>query len=162
MSTKRVTFGDAEFVAAIESGSKPSVTVDGVTVRLIEEIGPGEILAEIDGRQAVVLFRNDRDTVEMVVDGERWEATVTDAAAARRGRAREHSMAAPMPGLVLKVLVSAGDRVSRGDPLLVLEAMKMEHQIRAPRDGRVAAVRCSAGELVQPGTDLIELEEEAS
>jgi biotin carboxyl carrier protein len=54
-------------------------------------------------------------------------------------------------------LVSAGDVVTKGQPLLILEAMKMEHVIAAPLDGRVSAVNCSEGELVQPGIDLIEL-----
>jgi 3-methylcrotonyl-CoA carboxylase alpha subunit len=66
-------------------------------------------------------------------------------------------MSAPMPGVVLKILVSAGDVVTKGQPLLILEAMKMEHVIAAPFDGRVSAVNCSEGELVQPGVDLIEL-----
>jgi 3-methylcrotonyl-CoA carboxylase alpha subunit len=66
-------------------------------------------------------------------------------------------MSAPMPGAVLKILVSAGDVVKKGQPLLILEAMKMEHVIAAPHDGRVSAVNCSEGELVQPGVDLIEL-----
>ena len=55
------------------------------------------------------------------------------------------------------LLNNIGDVVTRGQPLLILEAMKMEHAIAAPRDGRVSAVNCSEGELVQPGVDLIEL-----
>ncbi len=66
-------------------------------------------------------------------------------------------MSAPMPGLVLKILVREGDVVSKGAPLLVLEAMKMEHQIVAPYDATVSAVNCTEGELVQPGLDLVEL-----
>jgi 3-methylcrotonyl-CoA carboxylase alpha subunit len=63
-----------------------------------------------------------------------------------------------MPGAVLKIFVAKGDVVSKGAPLLILEAMKMEHQIVAPRDGRVRAVNCAEGELVQPGIDLIDFE----
>jgi len=62
-----------------------------------------------------------------------------------------------MPGVVLKILASKGQQVTRGAPLLILEAMKMEHVISAPRDGTVAAINCEEGELVQPGSDLIEL-----
>jgi biotin carboxyl carrier protein len=47
--------------------------------------------------------------------------------------------------------------VTKGTPLIILEAMKMEHQIVATRDGKITAIRCSEGELVQPGTDLIEM-----
>jgi len=73
---------------------------------------------------------------------------------------RDHSMAAPMPGIVLKVLVKAGDSVTKGAPLVILEAMKMEHQIVAPRDGVVKAIHCVEGELVQPGVELITLNDE--
>jgi 3-methylcrotonyl-CoA carboxylase alpha subunit len=66
-------------------------------------------------------------------------------------------MAAPMPGVVLKILVAKGDVVVKGAPLVVLEAMKMEHQIVATHDGTVSAVNCREGELVQPGIDLVEL-----
>ena len=62
-----------------------------------------------------------------------------------------------MPGLVLKILAKQGDVVSKGAPLVVLEAMKMEHQIVAPKDGTVVKVNCVEGELVQPGVDLVEL-----
>ena len=67
-----------------------------------------------------------------------------------------------MPGVVTRVLVQAGDRVAKGQPLLALEAMKMEHVIRAPRDGRVAKVAAAAGEMVNGGVALIELDEEGA
>jgi 3-methylcrotonyl-CoA carboxylase alpha subunit len=75
-----------------------------------------------------------------------------------RGRTASDELSAPMPATVAKVLVQSGARVSRGDTLLMLEAMKMELPIRAPRDGVITAVHCQQGELVQPGTPLLELE----
>ena len=69
---------------------------------------------------------------------------------------------APMPGLVQAVDVSAGARVSVGDRLAVLEAMKMEHSLTAPRDGVVAEVLVSPGAQVEAGAALIRLEEEAA
>jgi biotin carboxyl carrier protein len=66
-------------------------------------------------------------------------------------------MSAPMPGVVLKILMQVGDEVTKGTPLLILEAMKMEHQITAPRDGNVATINCKEGEMVQPGLDLVTL-----
>ena len=67
-------------------------------------------------------------------------------------------MAAPMPALVTRILVEPGQEVSRGDALIVLEAMKMEHQISAPFDGVVEEIRCKAGEMVQPPEDLVVIE----
>lgn len=75
-----------------------------------------------------------------------------------RGRSTADELSAPMPATVVKVLVNVGDKVTRGDTVLMLEAMKMELPIRSPRDGVVAAINCRAGELVQPGTHLLDLE----
>ena len=61
-----------------------------------------------------------------------------------------------MPGNVIRVLVKAGERVSRGQQLLVIEAMKMEHAIVAPADGVVEKVLFNTGDLVQNGSELIE------
>jgi acetyl-CoA carboxylase biotin carboxylase subunit len=66
---------------------------------------------------------------------------------------------APMPGKVIEVRVAAGDRVGRGDLLVVLEAMKMEHQIVAPTDGAVTEVRVGVGQQVDAGDVLVVLEE---
>jgi len=78
----------------------------------------------------------------------------------RRRIARHASGAleAPMPGTVIKILVSPGDRVQRGQELLVVEAMKMENALRAPRAGVVRAVQAELGEMVAPGRTLVELE----
>ena len=65
----------------------------------------------------------------------------------------------PMPGLVKSVDVAAGQAVTKGDRLAVLEAMKMEHALPATRDGIVAEVLVAAGEQVSAGQPLIRLEE---
>ena len=74
------------------------------------------------------------------------------------GGAHDGGMEAPMPGVVTKVMVVVGDEVTKGQPLVALEAMKMEHLIRAPRGGRVQRVSASPGQMVQAGTALVELE----
>lgn len=65
---------------------------------------------------------------------------------------------APMPGLVSAVRTKVGAVVRTGDPLLVLEAMKMEHILTAPRDGVVADVLVSEGDQVTDGLLLLRLE----
>jgi biotin carboxyl carrier protein len=77
----------------------------------------------------------------------------------RRGGADDatHDLDAPMPGKVVRVFVAKGDAVTKGTPLLVLEAMKMEHEIRAPRDGKVKRIP-AVGQMVTPGEPLAELE----
>jgi acetyl-CoA carboxylase biotin carboxylase subunit len=76
--------------------------------------------------------------------------------------AEQGSMTAPMPGLVAKILVAAGQSVKAGDPLLILEAMKMEQTMRAAVDGVVETIRVAEGEVVGPGAMLITLSAPAS
>lgn len=65
---------------------------------------------------------------------------------------------APMPGIILNVLVKEGDQVNAGDAILVLEAMKMENEIHAPRAGTVKKIHVKEGSEVRAGSELIELE----
>ncbi|MDF3009614.1 MAG: putative acyl-CoA carboxylase alpha chain protein [Burkholderiales bacterium] len=67
-------------------------------------------------------------------------------------------LTAPMPGRIIKVMAQAGRKVAKGDPLLILEAMKMEHTITAPADGVVKELHYAAGEQVLEGAELIRLE----
>ncbi len=62
-----------------------------------------------------------------------------------------------MPGRVTQLLVEIGNTVRRGEPLMVIEAMKMEHTVSAPADGVVKAVRFGVGDLVEEGAELIAL-----
>jgi 3-methylcrotonyl-CoA carboxylase alpha subunit len=64
----------------------------------------------------------------------------------------------PMPGKVTAVHVAPGTAVTRGQELLVIEAMKMENAVRAPRDGIVKAVTVKAGDMASAGVVLVELE----
>ena len=70
----------------------------------------------------------------------------------------EDEIHAPMPGIILEVNVAEGDKVKKGDPLCVLEAMKMENTLTASRDGIVKTVNIAKGDTVDKGKLLIELE----
>jgi 3-methylcrotonyl-CoA carboxylase alpha subunit len=67
------------------------------------------------------------------------------------------SLAAPMPGRIIEVMARAGDSVKKGQPLLILEAMKMEHTITAPADGVIKEIHFVAGEQVLEGSELISM-----
>jgi 3-methylcrotonyl-CoA carboxylase alpha subunit len=68
-------------------------------------------------------------------------------------------LVAPMSGTVVAVLVAPGQRVAKGAPLVILEAMKMEHTISAPAAGVVMAVNYRTGDKVKEGADLVDLED---
>jgi 3-methylcrotonyl-CoA carboxylase alpha subunit len=73
------------------------------------------------------------------------------------GGTNDLNVVAPMPGTVIKVLVQEGETVSRRQPLVIVEAMKMENEVRAPGDAVVGKVLVAAGEKVGFGQHLIEL-----
>jgi 3-methylcrotonyl-CoA carboxylase alpha subunit len=87
------------------------------------------------------------------------QATVVDTLAhAGEGHKEAGRLTAPMPGKVIAYLVKAGDAIKTGQPLAVLEAMKMEHTIAAPRDGTVAELLFAPGDQVSEGGELLTLE----
>lgn len=63
-------------------------------------------------------------------------------------------VASPMPGTILKIIANVGDKVTKGQPIIVLEAMKMENDIVAPEDGTVASINVTNGQSVNSG-DII-------
>ena len=78
-------------------------------------------------------------------------------AAAPSGGAGAVEVTSPMPGNIWDVRCSAGQVVTRGDVLIILEAMKMENEIVAPEDGTVAAIHVSKGDTVETGALLVSL-----
>ena len=118
-----------------------------------------EIDLRVDNKLHVVPYAVQGSTISFSFDGEIYFADVAEKGVRAKARHRDASMSAPMPGLVLKILVGPGDVVAKGARLLILEAMKMEHQIVAPRDGEFAAVNCRQGELVQSGVELVTLKD---
>jgi biotin carboxyl carrier protein len=155
---------------------------DGDRVRLveIEPLGGGRYRVTVDGVAGEwAVERLPDDQLRLTGDSSTTVAELT-AAGARRfvrlgtmdfvlerettgrrrgGRAQSGGLESPMPGVVTRVMVAAGEMVTRGQPLLALEAMKMEHVIRAPRDGRIKSVAARAGEMVNGGVPLVELDE---
>jgi biotin carboxyl carrier protein len=108
--------------------------------------------------------------VEVIVDGWRFELEVEDEQRARlRSRATNDradgaahmlsELRAIIPGRVVSVAVSTGDRVSRAQPLLVVEAMKMQNDLRSPRDGVVARVSVAPGQTIELGDLLVVIED---
>ena len=105
----------------------------------------------------------DGETVAVWIDGRRTVFGRADPLAAVSQREEvDDRLIAPMSGKVIRVISEAGAAVEAGEPLLVLEAMKMEHTIVAPGDGTVAAVHFRAGDQVEEGAQLVEFERKES
>jgi biotin carboxyl carrier protein len=120
-----------------------SVLLDGASYEIhVIEASQG-LSAEVGGRRFAVEVRDPRDT-------------------SRGGRASigsgRQNIVAPMPGKVVRVLVSMGDSVEAEQGLVVVEAMKMQNEMKASRPGRVVEIRARAGETVGAGDTLVVLE----
>jgi 3-methylcrotonyl-CoA carboxylase alpha subunit len=131
---------------------------DDAAVKVVRGGSPGEYLAMRGERIERVYAVIAGATTWVFRDGSVYEILSEGASALRRAAHHQGSLTAPMPATVVTVKVRPGDRVKRGDTLIVLEAMKMELPVRAPGDGTVGAIHCRAGELVQPGASLIDLD----
>ncbi len=119
----------------------------------------GDLVSDIDGfRRRVTVVRQGLDLV--ILDrGRHHRLTLDDPAARAADRdPGAGGLVAPMPGKVTRVLVEAGQTVDKGDPLMVLEAMKMEHTITAPADGSVTTVHFETGDQVADGAPLLDFE----
>jgi len=128
----------------------------------ITPLGDGTFLVpRDDGTQSRAWAVRDRHAAWVFVDGRVYRIE-PDRPSWQTGAGSQASdeaaLASPMPATVSAVKVKPGDRVSKGDVLVTLEAMKMELPIRAPRDGVVSRVACEPGELVQPGIPLVTLD----
>jgi len=128
----------------------------------VTALGQGRFLVQIGGRRVTAWGIADGPRIWVFVDG--VTRTIDPPAArtvrggVRGGEVDEAALAAPMPATVVQIRVTPGQLVHRGDPLVMLEAMKMELAIAAPRDGVVRAIACRVGDLVAPGVPLVEIE----
>jgi 3-methylcrotonyl-CoA carboxylase alpha subunit len=115
--------------------------------------------AEIGGERRTATVVKDDMTLSILCDGATWRLKLDDPSAKAAERdGGDGRLAAPMPGTVVQVLVAPGDVVTSGQPLVVVEAMKMEHAIKAPADGTVTAIHFKVGDAVADGADLLDFE----
>ena len=154
--------GEVRQVDLREGAGGLEVVVDGARFRPdVQEAAPGvHLLTDGDARETFHAVR-DGDVVHLWWRGQAY--AVQEESEAYRAAHRHHGsggLEAPMPGKVIAVRVEPGQDVTRGQELLVVEAMKMENGIRAPRDGRVKTVSARVGDMVNPGLVLVELEPE--
>jgi propionyl-CoA carboxylase alpha chain len=158
---ERFTAGDVpirvQYVA--HPGRVFAVHVDGapLTARLIDA-GADSVTAEIDGVRRRYALAQDGE--RLIVHGAKHclELARVPRFPARASAQQAGGCAAPMTGIVRKLCVAEGQRVVRGDVMVVLEAMKMEHRLTAHAGGVVTAVRAVEGQMVDPDDVLVVIE----
>lgn len=152
MKQYKYTINGAQFDVTIDSivGSKAKVEVNGIPFEVEMQ---GSSLVE----EALPTVSTDAAAPAAAAAAAPAPAAEAPAAApaATSGPGAGAPVKAPLPGVVTKILVSAGQAVKKGDTVLVLEAMKMENNITAEADGKVTGICVSAGDSVMEGTTLI-------
>jgi biotin carboxyl carrier protein len=137
-----------------------------LTVDLRKVSEPSLFSLIIDNQSHEVFVDRRGDEYDVLVEGELHRMKVQDEWARRLASIQRRSkhvegeltVKAPMPGIVLRVEVTAGDVVEQGQGLIVLGAMKMENQIKAPRKGIVKSVAVEPGQTVEQGRALVVIE----
>ncbi len=129
----------------------------GVVVAASGELAEdGGLLADLDGvRRRGRVVCDGLDLTVLGAGGSHALSLIDPIAEAGQQRIDGGRLTAPMPGRIVAVLVEAGASVVKGQPLLMLEAMKMEHTIHAPADGTIDEIPYAAGESVEEGVTLI-------
>ena len=155
----KTTF-DQTVVEITPQGKSYRATVGDKTVDVeIIRAQDGQLELLIDGERVMAYVSADGAKRWVTVNGQTLMLTKSTSAK-RRGAGHDHGsgLVAPMPGLVRSVNVAEGEAVSKGQTLLVLEAMKMEIRIQAPRDGSVKKLLVQQGQTVEREQVLIEIE----
>jgi 3-methylcrotonyl-CoA carboxylase alpha subunit len=124
----------------------------------IERLADDCLLVRLDGRACKARAVRDGRDWHLFIGGAHRRLTLHEELEGLDIDAGGGSLAAPMPGKVIAVMAKRGDKVAKGAPLLILEAMKMEHTIFAPGDGEVKEVHYAAGDQVAEGAELLRLE----
>ena len=150
----------------------------------VEELSATDFSVSIDGQTVAVTLNSQADTAQAAITPQIEARSAAAAASAASGvpvapkvpatmRAAKprtpspavaggadlaYSMSAPMPGVIIEINVTPGSSVSKGDVVMVLEAMKMKNELKASKDGVVAEIYVAAGQQVKFGETLVRFE----
>jgi pyruvate carboxylase len=155
----RIGFADVSvldtptFFYGLKLGEEAAVEIERGKTLMIKLISIGEV--QSDGTRTVYFELNGQPREVIVIDDSVQDDIIKKETA---DPSNSNHIGATMPGTVIKLLVSAGDQVRKGEHLMVTEAMKMETTIQAPKDGIIARITVSEKERIATGDLLIELE----
>ena len=120
----------------------------------------------VDGNEFEVEIEKNGDYWEVTVEGKKFSVEANRSSnpsprkrkvAPRSSSSGSGAVSSAIPGKIVSILVSIGDKVKVGDVLLVLEAMKMQNEIKSSIDGTVERIDCSPGEMIEANVQLVEI-----
>ncbi len=170
MASYKASINKEEFQISFDKHSTASGQLNGADFNLDQMvIGDGKmhIIRDHQSYLAEVISKDDESkTVKVKVNGHVYEVSVKDQyddlldklGMSNMNAQVVNEIKAPMPGLVLSLKAKPGDTISKGDPLLVLEAMKMENVLKSPTDGVVKSFAVAEGQAVEKNQLLVSFE----
>jgi biotin carboxyl carrier protein len=138
-----------------------TLTLDDKTIHAeVLHVENGKLDLLINGKRVIAYISFDNAKRWVTVNGQTFVLTKPAAGARKSGHGHHHAageLTAPMPGQVRTVNVSEGDAVTKGQTLLIIEAMKMEIRIQSPQDGTIKKLMVKQGQTVEREQMLIEI-----
>jgi biotin carboxyl carrier protein len=157
MVTRKIVVNGREMIVSLDTDG--AFRADGREgAASIMEVEPGVYSVLLDGNSYEVRLQGGA----LHIDGERFSVDVEDPRAVRIGSGAQiegrQTLAAAMPGRVVRLLVKEGDEVKAGQGIVVVEAMKMQNEVKTPRPGRVVSISVAEGAAVGAGETLAVVE----
>ena len=157
------TIDEREFIVEILDDQK--ITIDGATYSIdFESVGNQPVFSLlIDGKSYEGLIYPSDDEWQVLLHGALYTLQIEDererrlraAGGGELAEKSEYHLKAPMPGLVVDILVDSGQAVEKGDVLVILESMKMQNELKSPRAGPVSRIRVEVGDTVAQKQTLL-------
>lgn len=153
------TTASVEFVRRDDEGD---LTIDSRSYHCdMRRLRTGEYYLTLDGVSQNLWIAHHKDTVYVHAFGRTWELEVTGRTGSRGLESKGENVAsAPMPGVVVSILVAMGDTVEKGQTLVIIESMKMQSEISARTAGTIEAVWVAVGDKFDRGAKLVTLASE--
>ena len=160
------TVNNVEYTIEIVDERHISVNGQMLTVDFNSVSGQPVYSLLVDGNSFEGFVYPGEDKWEVLLMGRQFPVMVEDerekrlraAAGGSVSETGEYHLKAPMPGMVVSILVEEGQTIEKGQVLLILESMKMQNELKAPRDGTVSWVRIKAGESVEQRQTLLSIQ----
>jgi biotin carboxyl carrier protein len=157
---------DTKFEIELEEG----IVINQKNVQAtLTSTNKGEYLLDLNGKKTIAdLVKIDQDAkvVTLRIAGKKYAVQIKEPidimleklGMKNIGVKKINNLKAPMPGLITKILVAEGDEIKQGEPLLILEAMKMENVFKAAADVKIKAIKITEKQAVEKGAELITFE----
>lgn len=170
MEKLTIQINENEYEAAILNNDSNEILINGKPkkIELLSKIDENVWSVSIDNTVSIVEFDYDPSgDAKVFIDGFQFDVKINDPlrlqlkkfikAKDSEGKSGITKIKAPMPGLIVKVLCKEGDKVQKGDNIVIIEAMKMENAMKSPVDGTISKIFVKEAEAVEKDFVLIEI-----